>query len=120
MGSVIAAMASCGLPGFANFVAELLVILGTWDRYPVPSVLAVLGIVITSIYMLRMVRGTFFGELPKAYHQVQDARTPFTRLPYVVLIAALLVVGCWPGPLVRLIDSSARPFVKSITHGAQR
>ncbi|MBI3318972.1 MAG: NADH-quinone oxidoreductase subunit M, partial [Candidatus Omnitrophica bacterium] len=31
---VIAAMASSGLPGFANFVAELLVIVGSWDRGP--------------------------------------------------------------------------------------
>ncbi|MBI4354455.1 MAG: NADH-quinone oxidoreductase subunit M [Candidatus Omnitrophica bacterium] len=108
---VIAAMASSGLPGFANFVAELLVILGSWDRYRLQAILAMLGIVITSVYMLRMVRGVFFGNLPLALAHTRDASTPFARLPYVALIAALLLVGCWPAPLVRLIDVSTRPLI---------
>jgi len=110
---VIAAMASSGLPGFGNFVAELLVILGSWDRYPLQAVLAVLGVVITSVYMLRMVRGVFFGTLPKTFTHVQDTQTSFARLPYLVLVAVLLFVGCWPRPLVRLIDVSARPFIST-------
>ena len=109
---VIAAMASSGLPGFGNFVAELLVILGTWDRYRLHAVLAILGVVITSVYMLRMVRGVFFGPVNEALPHVRDARTPFARFPYLVLIATLLIVGCWPKPLVELIDASTRPFVK--------
>jgi len=44
---VIAAMASSGLPGFANFVAELLVFVGGWDRYPLQVVCGVFGAVIT-------------------------------------------------------------------------
>ncbi|MBI3088312.1 MAG: NADH-quinone oxidoreductase subunit M [Candidatus Omnitrophica bacterium] len=109
---VIAAMASSGLPGFGNFVAELLIILGAWDRYPLQAVLAVLGVVITSVYMLRMVRGVFFGQANEALPHARDAATPFARLPYAILIGALLLVGCWPNPLVRLIDVSSRPFVE--------
>lgn len=116
---VIAAMASSGLPGFANFVAELLVILGAWDRYRLQALLAVLGVVITAVYMLRMVRGVFFGRLSEAYTHAYDARTPFSRLPYLVLITGLLVIGCWPNPLIRLIDTSARPFVKRISRPAE-
>ena len=109
---VIAAMASSGLPGSANFVAELLVILGAWDRYRLQAVLAVLGVVITAVYMLRLVRGTFFGAPgPALAHAgLQDARTPFARLPYLVLIAALLFAGCWPKPLTSLIDTATRPL----------
>jgi len=111
---VIAAMASSGLPGFANFVAELLVILGSWDQYRLPTILAVVGILITSVYMLRMVRGVFFGPMRPALSHAQDAKTPRARLPYLVLIAALLVVGCWPSPLIRLIDTSARPLIERL------
>ncbi|MBI2884652.1 MAG: NADH-quinone oxidoreductase subunit M [Candidatus Omnitrophica bacterium] len=108
---VMAAMASSGLPGFANFVAELLVILGAWDRYRLPAVLAVLGVVITSVYMLRLVRGTFFGPTNDSLPHAHDAATPFARLPYVILTVALLVVGCWPRPLIALIDVSTRPII---------
>jgi NADH-quinone oxidoreductase subunit M len=118
---VIAAMASSGLPGLANFVAELLVVLGSWDRYPIQTILAVLGVVITAVYMLRMVRGVFFGQTNNALVHAQDARSWFARLPYLVLIVGLLVVGCWPKPLIQLIDASARPFVKRIlTPGEMR
>ena len=112
---VIAAMASSGLPGFANFVAELLVFVGGWDRHRVPIICGVFGVVITAVYMLRVVRGTFFGEIKPAFAHVHDAATPFARLPYLVLIAALLFVGCWPQPLLRLIDGSSRVLLERAT-----
>jgi len=111
---VIAAMASSGLPGFGNFVAELLVFLGGWDRYPVQIICGVLGVVITAVYMLRFVRGTFFGASKPAFSHVHDANTPFTRLPYIVLIAVLAAVGSWPKPLLRIIDSGSRPLIERI------
>ena len=77
----------------------------------VVAVLAVLGVVITAVYMLRMIRGVFFGAIGPAVHHVSDARSLAQRLPYYVLASTLLVVGCWPGPLSRLIDSSAQPFI---------
>ena len=111
---VIMPMASSGLPGFANFVAELLVFVGGWDRYPVQIVCGVFGVVITAVYMLRVVRGTFFGESKLAFAHVHDAATPFAKLPYVVVIGALLIVGCWLRPILTLIDSSARALVEAI------
>jgi len=114
---VIAAMASSGLPGFANFVAELLVFLGSWDRYPVHTMFAIFGIVITAVYMLRFVRGTFFGPSKPVFTHVRDARTPFARLPFIVLVLVLLVVGCWPGPLLRVVESSTRPLIQRIVPG---
>ncbi len=112
---VIAAMASSGLPGLANFVAELLVFLGGWVVYPVQMILGVLGVVITAIYMLRLVRGTFFGPSKPVFARVTDATTAFAKLPYLVLIGALLAVGCWPGPLTRIIASATEPFIQQAT-----
>ena len=109
---VIAAMASSGLPGFGNFVAELLVFLGGWDGYRVQVICGVFGVVITAIYMLRLVRGTFFGAPKPVFTHVRDTSTPFARLPYVVLIVALLIVGCWPKPILRIIDASSRPLIE--------
>ena len=111
---VIAAMASSGLPGFANFVAELLVFLGGWDAHRVPVICGVFGVVITAVYMLRVVRGTFFGPSKPEWAKVIDARTPFAKLPYIVLIGALLFVGCWPQPLLRIIDASSRPLLEHL------
>ena len=113
--AVIAAMASSGLPGFGNFVSELLVFIGAWDVYPLQVVFGVFGIVITAVYMLRFVRATFFGEAKRAFAHVHDAATPFARLPYVILIGVLLWVGLWPQPMVRTIDVSARPLIQRLS-----
>jgi NADH:ubiquinone oxidoreductase subunit 4 (subunit M) len=64
--------------------------------------------------MLRFVRGTFFGEAKRSFAHVHDASSAFARLPYVVLISVLLVVGCWPQPLLRLIDAGSRPFIERV------
>ena len=109
---VMAAMASSGLPGFGNFVAELLIFVGGWDAYRVQVICGVFGVVITAVYMLRLVRGTFFGESKSAFAHASDAMTPFARLPYIVLIVVLLFVGCWPKPLLRIIDASSRPLIE--------
>ena len=117
---VIAAMASSGLPGFGNFVSELLVFVGAWDVYPVQTVCGVFGVVITAVYMLRVVRGTFFGAAKPAFAHVHDAVSPLARLPYVVLIAALLWTGCWPKPILSIIDVSARSLLERATPADSR
>ncbi|MBI4004141.1 MAG: NADH-quinone oxidoreductase subunit M [Candidatus Omnitrophica bacterium] len=117
---VMAAMASSGLPGFGNFASELLVFVGAWDVYPIQTVCGVFGVVITAVYMLRLVRGTFFGAAKPAFTHVHDAVSPLARLPYVVLIAALLWIGCWPKPVVQIIDASARPLLERTSPGDLR
>ncbi len=102
---VMAALASTGLPGFANFVAELLVFFGAWETYRWSALAAVFGIVITAFYMLRAVRTGFFGPLNPRWAGLQDA-TLFERIPYLILVTALLMVGCWPRLLTDLIRIS--------------
>ena len=102
---IMAALASAGLPGFANFVSELLVFFASWNSYRWSSLAAVFGIVITAFYMLRGVRTAFFGPLNPKWAELQDA-TPFERIPYLILLTALLGVGCWPRLLLEVISSS--------------
>ncbi len=117
---VIAAMASVGLPGFANFVAELLVFMGGWDKYPAQTVCGIFGVVITSVYMLRLVRGTFFGPSKPAFEgHVHDAKTPFERAPFIILILALLITGSWPGPMLRILESSTKPLIERMAPNEQ-
>ena len=111
---VIAAMASSGLPGLANFVAELLVFIGGWGVWRFAVICGIIGVLLTSIYMLRLIRGTFFGEPQGAWAHVRDASTVFDRLPYAVLVAVLLVVGCWPQPLLKLIDASSHALLERL------
>ena len=111
---VIAAMASSGVPGFANFVSELLVVIGAWEAYRWQAVLAVFGIVITAFYMLRAVRTGLFGPLNPRWATLRDAGTPFERLPYVFLIAVLLLFGCWPAPIINTISVTSPSLIDRV------
>ncbi len=103
---VLAALASSGLPGFGNFVAELLIFFGSWDVYRWPAIAAVFGIVTTAFYMLRAVRTGFFGPLNPKWEHLEDANTLFEKAPYLLLVAALVAVGCWPRLLTEVISVS--------------
>lgn len=111
---VMAALASSGLPGFANFASELLIFFGAWDPYRLPAVAAVLGIVLTAFYMLRAVRTGFFGPLNPRWATLQDA-TAFEKIPYLILLAGLLIVGCWPRILLDTIASSTGALLEHLT-----
>jgi len=112
---VFMTMASSGLPGFANFVAEVLIFLGAWQQYKLQTMLAVFGVVITAVYMLRMVRTACFGPLNLTWTHLVDARTWLQRWPYLLLISTLLLFGFWPGFLVSTIDRAARPLIAHVT-----
>lgn len=112
----MAAFASVGLPGFANFASEILVFFGAFanefseagfSRYQWTTLLAVWGVVITAIYMLRAYRAVFFGDAPK-----QAAGTGGTlacRWPFLLLLVGLLIVGCHPNLLLDLIVPTLHP-----------
>ncbi|MBA3651730.1 MAG: NADH-quinone oxidoreductase subunit M [Chthoniobacterales bacterium] len=108
----VATFASIGLPGFANFAAEVMIFFGAfrvgaeWQGFhlfQVATVLALWGVVISAVYMLRAYRAIFMGlpndrliALPDLAHTL--------RLPVVLLIAATMIVGFFPNTLLRVLQ----------------
>jgi NADH-quinone oxidoreductase subunit M len=114
---VIAAMASVGLPGFANFVSEMLVIIGAWESGMwmfVPAILAVWGLVISGVYLLRAVKSVWYGAMPERWSGLVDARTPAQRLPYLILVGTLLVFGFFPQPMLSVIRQGVAPLQAAV------
>jgi NADH-quinone oxidoreductase subunit M len=117
---VVASMASAGVPGFANFVSELLVIVGAWESHlwlGIPAILAVWGLVITGVYLLRAVKDAWFGELAPRWENLRDQRSLGERAPYVLLTAVLLVFGFWPQPMLDVVHQGVKPLVQRIDEG---
>jgi NADH-quinone oxidoreductase subunit M len=105
------ALASAGVPGFANFAAEIMVLLGAWDLYRWQTVAAVLGIVITAIYMLKTIRLGFHGPLNSRWAKLVDAQSAIEKLPYVLLLAALIFAGCFPSLILKTIESGTKQIL---------
>lgn len=108
----IAAMASIGLPGLANFSGEVLVFLSAfqdWDPaqplgpVQIACILAIWGVVISAVYMLRAYRNIFQGPAVKSTEKAADL-TLVDHIPAVLLILALLAVGCYPNLLLNLLS----------------
>ena len=94
---MMAAFAGCGLPGFFNFVGEVGVLFGAWKPFPVVTALACWGgLVVGAVYMLRAVRAVLHGPLNPGCAAVNDAPHLWRKLPFALLVAALLVFGCAP------------------------
>ena len=118
---VLAGVASMGLPGFSGFVAELQVLMGAWTVFPKMTLLAGVGIVMGVAYILRAWQKAFFGEgedrrAPVPQNPSGDAHagaapgasmepisTP-ERIGAVMLLAASLVIGLFPGLLLNWIQ----------------
>jgi len=107
---VMAVMASSGLPGFANFVSEVMVFIGAWSQgsllFRIATICAVWGIVVTATYLLWAVRTSFFGPFDEKWNMLKDATTLKQKFPYVLLLAVLLTVGFYPRVLTDIIRSS--------------
>jgi NADH-quinone oxidoreductase subunit M len=118
VGSVflMAAMAGCGLPGFANFVGEAMTLFAAYQNLSLITSIAVWGgLVIAAIYMLRAVRDILHGPLPDEFAAITDAQGWWRRLPFVLLFGALLLFGLWPSALTEKIEPAAQNIVAMAT-----
>ena len=100
---IMTSFASLGLPGFSNFVSELLVFIGSWQKFPLIVCLAIFGVLVTSIYLLRAVQSVCYGPVNPRWAGLQDAKIFSQKFPFILLIGALLIFGFWPQGLLRII-----------------
>ena len=101
---VVAGLTSLGLPGLSGFVAELLVFLGLFQTYPALGVLGVIGAAITAVYILRLLSKVFFGPLGEQWRDQTDA-SRMEGFSAAVLVGFVVLVGLFPFPFIRVIDS---------------
>jgi len=117
----LGAFAAIGLPGFANFAAEVMIFFGAfkngWEMerfhlFQIATVLGLWGVVISAVYMLRAYRKTFMGTLAVRWKDLVDLR-PGLRVLVTLLVGALLCYGFFPQSFVRIIAPVFRPYLSA-------
>ena len=100
------AMASMGLPGLNNFVGEILILIGAFRTWPWVAGIGFAGLVLTVIYILRLVQGMLFGKTrnPQIKELYVEDITPREAAILVPLAAAVLFIGLYPGPVLNLFQ----------------
>jgi NADH-quinone oxidoreductase subunit M len=116
-------MASIGLPGFSGFIAELQVLIGTWQSFPWMSCVAGLGILIGIAFSWRALQAAFFGDAAKTATP-EHVFPPITfpeRLGAYLLIVSTIVTGLYPRLLMDLILPSLNSALfEGLRRGASR
>ena len=104
---VIAGMASLGLPGLSGFVAEMTIFVGSFEHadmfHRVFTIVACCSIVITAVYILRVVGKLLLGPVQDEHHlKLTDAEW-WERTATVTLIISVAAIGCFPNFFADLI-----------------
>ena len=115
---VIAGLASLGLPGLSGFVAEMTIFVGAFQHpelfYRIVTIVAVSSIVITAVYILRVVAILLLGPTKNdQFENLPDAKW-FEKVSVVTLIGSVAAIGLAPLWLSTMIGTSLQPIVDRI------
>jgi NADH-quinone oxidoreductase subunit M len=115
---VLAGLASLGLPGLSGFVAEMTIFFGAFQHpdlfHRVVTILAVSSIVITAVYILRVVGALLFGPIKNEHFNHLEDGTWFERVSTITLITAVAAIGVAPYWISTMIGTSMQPIVDKI------
>jgi len=110
---IVAAMAGIGVPCLASFWGELMVFISAFKTYPLWGILAVCALVVSALFMLRIVQRTFYGPQNEKYAQIPDV--PFgLGIPRMVLLAVLVLFGLFPSLMFDMIETASIPFMNGL------
>jgi NADH-quinone oxidoreductase subunit M len=98
-------LASLGLPGMSGFISEFMSFLGLFEVMPVTAAVGTLGLVLTAVYVLRAVLGVTFGVKREGTVYGADM-TAAERFPAIMLLAAIIIIGCYPALLSGLLGAT--------------
>ena len=110
---LIASLSALALPGMSTFIAEFLVLLGTFTRYPVVAAIATLGIVLAALYALWLYQRTMTGPEHEGVAGMREinAREVLAIAPVIVL---LVVLGVYAKPALDVIDPTTETIMQQI------
>lgn len=115
VGYVIAGMASLGLPGLSGFVAEMTIFVGSFEHadmfHRTFTIIACSSIVITAVYILRVVGKLLFGPVQDPHHLELTDATWWERLSAITLIVSVAAIGCFPNFFESLIKFTFNPEI---------
>ena len=102
MGAIVLifSMASLGLPGLGNFIAELLILIGAFKTSILMSCLACLGLIAATIYSLRIVQKVLFGH--KNHEWEMNDLNVREKLVSASLVIVIIGLGLFPRPIFNI------------------
>ncbi|WP_242133727.1 complex I subunit 4 family protein [Aestuariivivens marinum] len=115
---VITGLAYLGLPGFSGFVAEMNIFVGAFQQPDmfnrILTIIVVSSIVVTAVYILRLVGKVMMG--PLLINEVTDLpkATWYEKTGLLLLMIPVIAIGVVPFWLSDIIMKSLEPFIQGV------
>jgi len=112
--AVFFALANAGLPGTSGFVGEFFVILGSFQASFWIALLAATTLILGAAYTLWLVKRVIFGDVGNDGVAALSDIGLREGIILLILAAAVLLLGVWPGPLVEVMDATLSGLLEHV------
>lgn len=105
----VACVLAIAIPGTVGFVGEFLVLFCLWNASKIAAIVASVVIVLSAVYMLRLIRQVLFGECPETETSGECTQARFPALEAVAtapLLILLIFFGIHPAPIMGTLEYS--------------
>jgi NADH-quinone oxidoreductase subunit M len=114
----VVALSSIGLPGLNGFIGEFLVLLGSFGVYPWATGVATTGVIFAAAYLLWALQRLIFNKLDNPENERLPDLTRRELAVMVPLIAGIVWLGLYPGPVLRRMEPATKRYVESVQPNA--
>ncbi len=108
--AIVAALTGIGVPCLASFWGELMVFIASFKVYPVRGGLAIGALVLSALFMLRVVQKTFYGPQNEKIAHLPDIPLALS-IPRIMLVTVIVLFGLFPGLLFDMIQTASIPLM---------
>jgi NADH-quinone oxidoreductase subunit M len=116
---IFAALTSIGVPLLASFWAELMVFIAALRVYPARGALAIGALVISALFMLRVIQRTCYGPGNAKYAEKYAALPDLScgmSLPRAMLVLVIVLFGFFPDWMFNVIQTASVPLLGGNLH----
>lgn len=110
----IAGLSSLALPGLSSFVSEFLVLTGTFTRYPIPAVIATIGIILAALYILIMVQRTMTGVPSREVESTISEINFREKMAIAPVLAIIIALGFVPQVVLNVVNPAVERIMVQV------
>lgn len=109
----IAIFASLGLPGLNGFPGEFLIFKGAFPLAPWAAAVSVLGLLMTAVFLLAVIRKVFSGPVNPRWEAMPDLTTA-ERFVFLPVIALMFLIGLYPQIITGMVHVTVAQWAAGV------
>jgi NADH-quinone oxidoreductase subunit M len=108
----VVALSSIGLPGLNGFVGEFLVLLGSFQAFPLATVIGTTGVIFAAAYLLWALQRMIYNRLDNPENErLTDLNAREIGL-MVPLLIGIVWLGLYPQPVLRRMEPATKRYLQ--------